>query len=178
MNVKRCVDPKDFVYKLQASTSDSMQSVPSPASRKNIEDMNPFRRPGYVPRLLNLHEVDDESERRNEKTLLDQYSQPPVKEVHVQREETNVCGETAEESDQVDPDLFRGLVFALFAFSEESTQELLGEIDEAGGTTVAVNDFSKTVNYLIVPSDTYDIAACKYKAKEIVTELWIVSVIR
>ncbi|XP_037044604.1 DNA topoisomerase 2-binding protein 1 isoform X3 [Bradysia coprophila] len=174
INAKRCADPKEFIYKLQASTNDSVQTVPSPASRKNIEDMNPFRRPGYVPRMLNMNDVDEEIKKRNEKTLLDQYSQPTiVKAVNVQREETNVCGETAEESDQIDPNLFRGVIFALFAFSEESTQELLTEIEEAGGTTIDVNDFSKTVNYLIVPSDTYDIGDCGYKAKEIVTELWI-----
>ncbi|KAG4077548.1 hypothetical protein HA402_002975 [Bradysia odoriphaga] len=174
INAKRCADPKEFLYKLQASISDSVQTVPSPASRKNIEDMNPFRRPGYVPRMLNMNDDDEEIKKRNEKTLLDQYSQPAiVKEVNVQREETNACSETAEESDQIDPNLFRGVIFALFAFSEESTQELLTEIEEAGGRTVDVNDFSKTVDYLIVPSDTYDIGQCEYKAKEIVTELWI-----
>ncbi|KAG4066286.1 hypothetical protein HA402_000510 [Bradysia odoriphaga] len=174
INAKRCADPTEFIYKLQASISDSVQTVPSPASRKNIEDMSPYERFRYMSRMLNVNDDDEVIKKRNEKTLLDQYSLPAiVKEVNVQREETNVCSETDEESDQIDPNLFRGVIFALFAFSEESTQELLTEIEEAGGKTVDVNDFSKTVDYLIVPSDSYDIGECGYKAKEIVTELWI-----
>lgn len=172
INGKGIADPKEFLYKLQASNSDSIQTVPSPASRKNIEAMNPIRRPDYKPRSLNLDD-DEKVKSRNEKTLLEQYAQPPTSNLQVHREETGV--ETIDEPEQVDPNLFRGLTFALFGFSEESTSDLNSEIEDAGGLMVEENDFSKTVDYLVVPGDTYDFSDCHYTFKEKINDVWVVS---
>lgn len=179
INTKRIADPKEFAYKLQASNSDSLQTIPSPASRKNIEAMNPFRRPDYVPRMLNLADDYENIKNRNEKTLLEQYAQPSnsrlqVQQQQQQREET-ATEATEEYSDQIDPNLFRDKNFALFGFSEESTLEMRSEIEEAGGSTVDVNDFSKIVDYLVVPLDIYDFSDCHYKATQTVNDLWVVS---
>lgn len=173
INTKRIADPKEFLFKLQTSNSDSIQTIPSPASRKNIEAMNPFRRPDYVPRPLNLAE-DEKIKNCKEKNLLEQYAQPSTLQVNVQqRDETGA--ETTEESSQVNPNLFRGRTFGLFGFSEESTFELMTEIEEAGGSIVDKSDLSKDVDFLIVPVDTHDFSDCQYNAKETVTELWAVS---
>lgn len=174
INAKRIVDTKEFVYRLKTSNSDSVQTVPSPASRKNIEAMKTSRRPDYVPRHLNLNSDDEKIKNRTEKNLLEQYAQPAASHTNVQREETGAETMT-EESGQIDPNLFRGLVFALFGFSEESTLELSGEIEEAGGSLVEANDFSKSADYLVVPGDVYDFSDCHYKAKETVTDFWVVS---
>lgn len=138
--------------------------------------MNPFRRPDYVPRPLNLADVDEEKiKNRNEKTLLDQYAQPSTSQVNVQQRDETGAETTAESECQVNPNLFRGRTFGLFGFSEESTFELMNEIEEAGGSTVDKSDLSKDVDFLIVPVDTHDFSDCQYKAKETVTELWAVS---
>lgn len=132
--------------------------------------MNPFRRPDYVPRLLVLDD-DEKVKNRTEKTLLEQYAQPSNVQVNVHREETGA--ETVEESEEIDPNLFRGLIFALFGFSEESTLELSSDIEECGGSIV--HEFSKTVDYLVVPGDIYEFSDCHYKFKEKITDMWIVS---
>lgn len=174
INLKKIADPKEYIYKLEVSNSDSIQTVPSPASRKNIEAMNPFRRPGPVTRRLNLNDVEDAVEIRNEKTLLEQYAKPSTtSQNNIHQEE--VDSEATEETNQIDPHLFDQLTFALFGFSEESTIELRSEIEECGGIVVEENDFSETVCYLVITRDLYNIDDVQYKAKEIVTELWIVS---
>ncbi len=126
--------------------------------------------------MLNMNDDDETIKNRNEKTLLEQYSQPQQNPQvqNVQRQVSSVGADTAEEF-QFDPNLFRGVTFAMFGFSEESTLELLAEIDESGGSTIGVNDFSTIADYLIVPVDTYEISDCHFKAKEIVNDLWIVS---
>lgn len=173
ISAKGIADPKEFVYRLKTSNSDSVQTVPSPASRKNIESMKTFRRPDYVPRHLNLNKDEDKVKNRTEKTLLEQYAQPPASHINVQREDTGT--ETMTEESAIDPNLFRGFIFALFGFSEESTLELSGEIEEAGGSLADFNDFTKSLDYLVVPGDVYDFSDCHYKAKETVTDFWVVS---
>lgn len=153
------------------SNSDTIQTVPSPASRKNIEAMNPFRRPAPVPRRLNLNDGEDNIEIRNEKTLLEQYAKPSTSQTNIHQEES----EADATEDQIDPNLFKNLIFALFGFSEESTMELQSEIEECAGIVVEEGDFSKIVDYLVVTGDVYNLDEVQYKAKEIVTELWIVS---
>lgn len=44
INSKRIADPKEFLYQLQASHFDSVQTVPSPSSKQNVEAMNPSPR--------------------------------------------------------------------------------------------------------------------------------------
>lgn len=173
INAKQIADPKEFIYKLETSNSDSIQTVPSPASRKNIESMNPFRHPGAVPRRLNLNDYNENIENHNEKKLLEQYSQPSTTQANVRQEDT--CSQIPDETEELDPNLFQRHTFVIFGFSEESSLQLSGEIDDTGGIVVDEKDLSNSIDYLIVPLDTYNLNEFPHKAKEILTDLWIVS---
>lgn len=175
---KRIVDAKEFIFKVDTPNADS--TAPSPATRKNIEDMNPTRRGGYTPRTLHLANDDERIQDDNEKTLLEQYAGPSNAQVNVQPSNSLVqraesSADTVDkDSNEIDPNLFVGRTFALFAFSEESTVEMSDEIEAGGGSVVTAEDFTTIVDYLVVPVNENDISGCEYKAKEIVTDLWIV----
>ncbi|KAJ6644278.1 DNA topoisomerase 2-binding protein 1 [Pseudolycoriella hygida] len=182
INSKTTADAKEFLYK---SETLSTLSVPSPASKRNIENMNPFRRPDYVPRTLLLAE-DEKMKKVTEKTLLEQYSQPTKhandksKEIKAppSKQAEEKSKESSEETTQeieVDPNLFRGLTFALTGFSEESTDELRSELEEYGATVVEAT-VSQTVDYLVVPNEKYNIVDIRQNAKEIVNDLWVVRI--
>lgn len=147
--------------------------------------MNPTRRNNYLPRQLRLADDDETIQKCNEKTLLDQYAhaqpstsianaQPSNLGANAPKEETDL-GMDTEESNQIDANLFQGRKFALFSFSEESTLDLCTEIEDCGGVLLEIDDYETVADYLVIPAIEHDLNGCRYKAKETVTDLWIVS---
>lgn len=193
-----------FLYRLgnQSDIGDDGADMLSPASKRNILSMNGsiLRSDNNRRRLeFSNHTGNDEhtlqsQEPQEDNVMIDQYlnasvnqnkefkvPQPLVNVVpsreNIQNTHLNIDLES--ESDfsltLTEKNFLTGLVISVIGFDKESKELLVSDCKACGAVVIDDENFSGTVNYLILPVDTYTMDGIQIKAKYIVNHNWLVS---